>query len=103
MRVVDNVLYFKVVSNVGYAHDELWSSKGKAVGTKPVKIFDAGDITYNYYNINDTLYFVEHDNAYGNELWKTDGTDAGTLRVKDIIPGDGSSYPEDLTFFNGKL
>jgi ELWxxDGT repeat protein len=103
MRVANNVLYYKVVSNVGYPHDELWSSKGKPVNTQPVKIFAAGSITYNYYNINGTLYFVEHDDAYGNELWKTNGSDSGTVRVKDIIPGNGSSYPEDLTFSNGKL
>ncbi len=103
MRVVNGTLYFKVVSNVGYAHDELWSSKGKPANTQAVKVFDAGAITYNYYNINGTLYFVEYNNAYGNELWKTDGSDAGTLLVKDIIPGSGSSYPEDLTFSNGKL
>lgn len=103
MRVANNTLYFKVVSNVGYAHDELWSSKGKPGNTQAVKVFDAGAITYNYYNSNGTLYFVEHDDAYGNELWKTDGSDAGTVRVKDIIPGSGSSYPEDLTFCNSKL
>jgi ELWxxDGT repeat protein len=103
MRVVNDALYFKVVSNVGYPHDELWSSQGQTADTQPVKIFDVGAITYNYYNIGGTLYFVEHDDAYGNELWKSDGSDAGTIRVKDIIPGTGSSYPEDLTFSNGKL
>ncbi|CAN5409831.1 hypothetical protein BH10BAC3_BH10BAC3_15730 [soil metagenome] len=103
MRVVNDAIYFKVVSNVGIPHDELWSTKGETGNTELVKQFVPGEITYNFYNINGTLYFVEHDNVYGNELWKTNGTDAGTLRVKDIIPGSGSSYPEDLTFSNGKL
>lgn len=103
MRVVNNALYFKVVSKVGIPHDELWSTTGETDNTKLVKLFAPGEITYNFYNGNGTLYFVEHDSVFGNEFWKTNGTDAGTLRVKDIIPGTGSSYPEDLTFSNGKL
>ena len=77
--------------------------KVKPANTQPVKVFASGAGTYYYYNIGGTLYFVEYDSAYGNELWKSDGTDAGTFRVKDIMPGSGASYPGDLTFFNGKL
>jgi ELWxxDGT repeat protein len=31
------------------------------------------------------------------ELWRTDGTDAGTWMVKDIVPGDRGSSPQNLT------
>lgn len=31
-----------------------------------------------------------------SELWITDGTDAGSRRVKDIYPGSGSSRPSHL-------
>ncbi|HRB31318.1 MAG TPA: T9SS type A sorting domain-containing protein, partial [Ferruginibacter sp.] len=34
---------------------------------------------------------------------KTDGTDAGTVMVKDLDPGSGSSTPANFTSFNGKL
>ena len=32
------------------------------------------------------LYFFTNDNSYGYELWKTDGTETGTVLVKDINP-----------------
>jgi ELWxxDGT repeat protein len=38
----------------------------------------------------------------GDELWKSDGTAAGTVLVKDIFP-DHSSSPNNLTNVNGTL
>ncbi|MFP2913773.1 hypothetical protein ACLESD_54090, partial [Pyxidicoccus sp. 3LFB2] len=37
------------------------------------------------------------------ELWKSDGTEAGTVRVKDIVPGPSSSSPQGLVVMNGAL
>lgn len=39
----------------------------------------------------------------GCELWRTDGTAAGTRLVKDIEPGAGSSSPSGLTVIGGTL
>jgi ELWxxDGT repeat protein len=39
----------------------------------------------------------------GRELWKTDGTEAGTVRVKNIRPGSKNSYPSELTPVGGLL
>ena len=36
-------------------------------------------------------------------MWKSDGTTAGTLLVKDISPGTGSSSPANLFVFGGIL
>src|SRR5262245_64030471 len=36
-------------------------------------------------------------NGTGTELWKSDGTEAGTVRVKDIIPGPSGGFPSRLT------
>lgn len=53
-----------------------------------------------------TTYFVGETPEHGYELWKTNGTEAGTVMVKDIRPGPQSSRPYHLTasgsrvFFN---
>src|SRR5205807_2023500 len=54
-------------------------------------------------NVNGTLFFVANDGTTGNELWKTDGTPAGTGLVKDIQAGVIGSWPRKLTSFRGKL
>ncbi len=58
----------------------------------------AGELT----TIGSTAYFAMGDATNGRELWKTDGTPAGTVMIKDILPGDSSS-PEGLANVNGTL
>jgi ELWxxDGT repeat protein len=36
------------------------------------------------------IYYAASDGVNGRELWRNDGTQAGTTLVKDINPGDGS-------------
>jgi ELWxxDGT repeat protein len=43
------------------------------------------------------------DGMSGTELWTSDGTAAGTARVRDIVPGPQGSNPVRLTEMNGKL
>ena len=41
--------------------------------------------------MNGTLFFTADDGVNGQELWKSDGTAAGTTLVKDIYPGHTAS------------
>src|SRR5262249_13164974 len=41
--------------------------------------------------------------VHGRELWKSNGTAAGTTLVKDVRPGAASSSPYDLTNVNGTV
>ena len=54
-------------------------------------------------NVNGTLFFQANDGVSGYELWKSDGTVAGTFVVKDISSGSNSSNPTYLTKVNGTL
>jgi ELWxxDGT repeat protein len=92
------------------AHDAvLWKSDGTVQGTSPLlgpdpsqPITQAADLV----TLGSKVYFRGHSAASGAELYTSDGTDAGTTRVTDIVPtgvGSGSSYPEHLTSAGGIL
>ncbi|QGJ70240.1 Hypothetical protein PBC10988_19350 [Planctomycetales bacterium 10988] len=53
--------------------------------------------------VNGTAYFTALTPSEGDELWKTDGTTAGTELVADIVPGSEGSYIDDLINVNGTL
>jgi len=52
---------------------------------------------------NSVLYFTANTTAEGTELWRSDGTAAGTVVVKDINPGMSSSSPSNLTVFGSTV
>ena len=54
-------------------------------------------------DVSGTAFFRASNGVSGAELWKSNGTTAGTVLVKDINPGTGSSGPSYLTNVNGTL
>ncbi|WP_027377945.1 T9SS type A sorting domain-containing protein [Kaistella palustris] len=56
--------------------------------------------------LNGKIYFSASDtapNIYNRELYTTDGTVAGTIRVKDIWSGTGDSNPQNFKVYHNKL
>lgn len=107
---VGNNIFFKVGTK------ELWKSDGTAAGTVLVKNMEAvsngGTFSPQYmlaYDNNTLIFtcnytFSWEANPWGCELWKSDGTDAGTTLVKSFTTLNGSVgvTPNNFTKYNGK-
>ncbi len=83
-------VYFSV--NNGF---EIWKSDGTVEGTLLVKADPTLPKAYNLVNVKDMVYFQ----SYNAKLWRTDGTEAGTIP----LPMTGSIYRTeavgDLLYF----
>jgi ELWxxDGT repeat protein len=53
--------------------------------------------------VNSKLLFSFLNINNGNELWKSDGTAAGTIIVKDIYSGNHSSIPGGITYLKNSI
>ncbi len=54
-------------------------------------------------NVDGTVFFAAGSTSSGVELWKSNGTAAGTVQVKDARIGTSGSNPNNLTNVNGTL
>jgi len=100
---------------------DLWISDGTSNGTVLLKDICPGsggcsvepytpmprpysDTYYSRPHIMNGVYYARFaDGTYGDELWKSNGTAAGTVMVKDINPGSGSSWPCMFAEMDGVL
>jgi ELWxxDGT repeat protein len=107
LTAVNGTLFF--TENDGVHGGELWRSDGTSDGTFMVKDIlpgagsGANNSPKSLIDVDGTLFFVATDGVHGFELWKSDGTEAGTVMVKDIALGGAESSPTNLTNVNGTL
>ncbi|MFO1022205.1 MAG: ELWxxDGT repeat protein [Planctomycetales bacterium] len=78
---------------------ELLKSDGTGAGTTTVMSFASNPVLSNV--VGNVMYFIGSDGVHGAELWKTDGTTAGTVMVKDINPGAGNSMTLATSYISG--
>lgn len=83
---------------------ELWISDGTDGGTRLVKDINPGTSNSLYSTgvdfkvIDGILYFIAERAPYGEELWRSDGTEDGTYMIMDKFIGASNSFsPLDLT------
>ena len=88
---------------------KLYKTDGTAAGTVLLKDFNPNHVTcvhaiHASTMIGDELWFAGDNFADGSgyELWKTDGTEAGTVMVKNIV-SVGGSHPNLFTWQNEQL
>ena len=94
--------------NDGTTGFEVWKTDGTAAGTVLVKDIWPGSRGSNplnaWYNtprshgvVGNAIVFTADDGVSGYELWRSDGTTAGTYLLKDIWPGSKRGLPIDFT------
>src|SRR5215218_4828662 len=87
-----------VLANLAFAQS---AQKKASPDLKPFLVEDiypgaTGSEPSNLVNFKGRLLFGANHPNFGEELWKSDGTERGTKIVKDIVPGPGSSGAEDF-------
>jgi MYXO-CTERM domain-containing protein len=105
--VIGTTLYF--TADDGGSGRELWRSDGTEAGT--VRVIDVrpgsahGVLAESLFVLptEKVLLFAANDGVNGTELWRSDGTEAGTFVLHDIAPGQLSSEPASFTFHGGSI
>lgn len=101
------------IANDGTHGTELWITDGTVAGTKIVKDINPGsasgldtatsDYNLSWFYTKDNFYFSATDGTHGTELYKTDGTTAGTSLIEDLNTGSNSSDPFMFMFLNNHI
>ncbi|MBL0358937.1 MAG: hypothetical protein IPP72_19635 [Chitinophagaceae bacterium] len=105
--LLNGVLYFSAVTMA--AGRELWRTDGTNGGTTLVKDIVPGsgssnqENDYNLFSNGSYLLFAANTVADGLELWKSDGTNAGTVLLKNINTGADSSSPKYFYILNNTI
>lgn len=86
----DNIVFIGGEEETG---NEIWKSGGTKESTSPVKDVYSGkesgvqDLKRGTSVLNGILYFIGKDETSDGEIWKTDGTANGTVKVTNFLKG----------------
>ncbi|MEO8765545.1 MAG: T9SS type A sorting domain-containing protein [Ginsengibacter sp.] len=98
-EIFSNGTYLLFAANTPASGNELWKSDGTPGGTVILKEINTGNSNADsanprlFYPYNNLALFVATNGVNGEEIWRSDGTPAGTFMLGDINPGpDSSTY-----------
>lgn len=105
---LNNTVYFFADDSLhGY---ELWKTDGTESGTKLVKDINPNNTgsdelaLFTISALGNAVYFFADDGEHDTQLWRSDGTVAGTYMVKDIFASNASTVDDQqLLIFKSKL
>ena len=102
--VADNGWIYYIAYNYQMATYELRRTTGADTSSILLANNVSGGLnnSYSVRTIGNSAYFAASDED-GTELWKTNGSAAGTKRVKDINAGSNSASPYSLTVFKNNI
>lgn len=83
-------------------HNQIWMTQPGVSQVDVIASFPHGRIS-EFTFFDDQYWFTVTDEAFGRELWLTDGTTEGTRRFIDLHPGEEGSDPQDLLVYNDRL
>lgn len=91
LTALGNQLLFNATDGDGYG---LYTVDGNDISmVKSIGAANTFNVLSEFLVLNDQLIFLADDGIHGRELWHSDGTEAGTQLLKDILPGSESSRP----------
>jgi ELWxxDGT repeat protein len=96
-------------TNVDHHSYSLFVTDGTDAGTQLVKDINPteNDSSESRINqpvvLNDVAIFEARDGTNGQEIWRTDGTEAGTYMLEDITEGSGHSSIKDIVVYDGSV
>jgi ELWxxDGT repeat protein len=105
--VGDKVFFIAATNLGGTSQPYLWTSDGTPEGTQAIGLTPDGASNSTYEShftaAGNLLFFVSRTATRNRELWRSDGTAAGTFVVKEIGATANGSNPTHLSNIGGVL
>jgi ELWxxDGT repeat protein len=91
---IDTGLMFLHWKIGGYTSMYIWNPEN---GIVPITTYQNLSQPQNITVIDNVLYFTSASSITGGELWKSDGTDAGTFMIRELVPTPLATNPQNFS------
>ena len=101
LTVFKNEVYLMMLGIKAGQYHGLWKVNNSTNQIEKVKDISIKSMPKQMTVVGNKLYFIAENETTGRELWISNGTEAGTMLLKDISPGISSSNITNITNWNG--